>query len=132
MCEITEETKPQIQHIIMPTKKEITAHRHHWVDLYKKSNGCYLCGYNRHPSALCFDVLPEFKVDKKRRGMYNLYDASVPLSELISEIMKCRILCCNCHIECTKNNNTRTLIVTREQISLDTLYFTLKSYEEHG
>jgi len=132
LSEITASTKPQTQHTTMPTKKEITAHRHHWVDLYKKSNGCSLCGYNRHPSALCFDVLPAFKNDKQSGGMYKLYDASVSLAELISEIMKCRILCCNCHMECTRNNNIRTLIVTREQLSVEDLYYTLKSFEQHG
>ena len=114
----------------MPTKKEITAHRHHWVDLYKKSNGCYLCGYNRHPSALCFDRLPEYNIGRGC-SMYKLYDSKVPLDALIAEIMRCRILCCNCYAETNFKNNTRTLIVTREQMNLDTLYFTLKNFEDN-
>lgn len=41
----------------MKTNKEITAFRHKIIDNYKVSIGCEICGYNKHPSALCFDHL---------------------------------------------------------------------------
>ncbi len=113
----------------MPAKKDITAHRHKWVDLYKKSHGCSLCGYNRHPSALCFDRLPEYKDNSRSGGMYKMYDARVPLDELLDEISQCRVLCCNCHMECTHNKNERTRIVTHEQISIDFLKAQLYNFE---
>ena len=125
----------------MPTKKDITAHRHHWVDLYKKSNGCQLCGYNKHPSALCFDHLPNFEKAELTKngcskrpcagGMYRLYNANIPISELLEEIKKCRILCSNCHMECTHKNNERVLIVTREQMSTEFLEAVLRNFEEN-
>mgnify|MGYP001455997781 CR=1 FL=1 len=125
----------------MPTKKEITANRHYWVDLYKKSNGCCLCGYNRHPSALCFDHIPErgekeelTKNGCSKRtcagGMYQLYNANIPLSVLMDEIRKCRILCCNCHMECTHRKNERVQIVTHEQLKSETIEAHMKNFEE--
>ena len=114
----------------MPNKKEITAHRHYWVDLYKKSNGCSLCGYKQHPSALCFERLTEYKDSSRAAGgMYKLYDARVALDDLLEEIKKCRILCCNCHMECTHNHNTRKSIVSYEQITLPTLEAHLRRFE---
>ena len=124
----------------MLTKKEITAHRHYWIDLYKKSNGCYLCGYNAHPSALCFDHIPELGEKEeltkngcsKRTcagGMYQLYNANIPFKVLLNEIKKCRILCSNCHMECTHRKNERARIVTHEHISLEFLEHTFESFE---
>ncbi len=114
----------------MPTKKDITAHRHHWIDLYKKSNGCSLCGYNIHPSALCFDRLPEYKDSSKPNGgIYRLYDARIALNDLLEEIKKCRVLCCNCHMEINNSHNTRRTIVTHEQLNINTLEATLRRFE---
>lgn len=115
----------------MPTKKEITAHRHYWIDLYKKSNGCQLCGYNRHPASLCFKRLPEFEDDVKSRGMYQLYNSNIPYEELLEEIKKCRILCSNCLMEITHPNNERVRIVTYEHITTKFLDAVLKDFEEH-
>ena len=82
-------------------------HRKKCVDAYKVSNGCAMCGYNKHPSALCFDHLPEYdkhdqcKSGSKAGGMYMLYHKKYNGSELITEIRKCRLLCHNCHMEQT-------------------------------
>lgn len=103
-------------------KKQVLDARKSLVDLYKFSNGCNICNYFRHPSALCFNHLPEFK-DKKHiatknggtkkttkkgmnaGGMWVLYDASYPVEVLIAEIKKCEILCVRCHQELTYANN---------------------------
>jgi len=127
----------------MPNKKEITAHRHYWIDLYKKSHGCYLCGYNLHPSALCFDHIPELGEKEeltkngcsKRTcagGMYQLYNANIPFEVLLNEIKKCRILCANCHMECTHNKNERARIITHQQIPLEFLAKVFKDFEENN
>jgi hypothetical protein len=82
-------------------------HRKLRVNAYKVSNGCSICGYNRHPSALCFDHLPQYdkhdqcKSGSKAGGMYMLYRKKHSVAELITEIRKCRILCHNCHMEKT-------------------------------
>ena len=117
----------------MPTKKEIIAHRHYWIDLYKKSNGCYVCGYNAHPAALCFKRLKEFEDDiKNSGGMYKLYNPSIPYSELLEEIKKCRILCSNCHTEILYPDNERIKIVTHEHITTNFLDSVLKNFEEQN
>jgi hypothetical protein len=94
--------------------KETTQHRKLWVDLYKVSNGCCICGYNKHPAALCFDHLPGYEKAEitkngcsKRScagGMFMLYAKKYDVEELISEIQKCRLVCHNCHMEHTHKN----------------------------
>ena len=49
--------------------KETIEHRRHWINIYKTSNGCEICGYNKHPAALCFDhVKPEEKHEMTKNG----------------------------------------------------------------
>lgn len=93
---------------------ETIKHRRKWVDQYKTSNGCCVCGYNKHPAALCFDHLPgctKAEITKnggaKRTcagGMYRLYSKHHPIEDLVDEIKKCRLLCSNCHMEHTHTN----------------------------
>ena len=98
--------------------KQTTQHRKKWVDVYKASNGCSACGYNKHPSALCFDHLPEHdkhdqcKSGSKAGGMFMLYHKKYSVTELITEIKKCRLLCHNCHMEQTYK---KTKVVCRHE-----------------
>jgi len=66
--------------------------RKYWVNLYKTSKGCAVCGYNASPYALDFDHVDG--VDKlgnpSRMFLYTL-------KKLMGEIKKCRVLCRNCH-----------------------------------
>ena len=110
----------------MNTKK----HRMHYVNLYKVSNGCSICGYNRHPAALCFDHLsPEHKSSITKNGysqrpsaggMFRLYSKKYPKELLINEIKKCRILCMNCHMEYT-HNKISTVVNTNARMSIEEL-----------
>ena len=102
--------------------KETIEYRKNLIDKYKLSNGCSICGYNKHPSALCFDhVTGEKHEDVKNGyskkntagGMYKLYGKKYHHSILIGEIKKCRIICCNCHMEET---HKKTLIRNNEEI----------------
>lgn len=96
--------------------KETINHRKHWIDLYKISNGCSICGYNKHPASICFDHLPGYEKAEitkngcsKRNcagGMFMLYSKKYNIEELIDEIKKCRLLCHNCHMENTHKNNS--------------------------
>ena len=36
--------------------------------------------------------------------MYKLYAKKYPVETLMAEIRKCRVLCCNCHMEATYEN----------------------------
>ena len=102
-------------------------YRKYWVDLYKVSNGCCICGYNKHPSALCFDHISGEKHEDVKNGyskrssaggMYKLYSKKYSSSLLIEEIQKCRIICCNCHMEHT---HKKTNIEKKESFSFKEL-----------
>jgi ribosomal protein L32 len=84
--------------------------RYHWQDKYKMTKGCEICGYAKHPRALSFDHLdPKTKnvmiknggqgTKTRAGGMWQLTNPSIPISTLISEWRKCRVLCMNCHME---------------------------------
>lgn len=109
------------------TNKETVAFRHELLDIYKVSVGCCVCGYNKHPSALCFDHLPEYskhdscRSGSKAGGMYILYSKKYPVHILIEEIKKCRVVCSNCHMELTHSKNTRTVNNILNKVSLEEL-----------
>lgn len=113
------------------TSSEIIKRRHELVDIYKVSVGCCICKYNKHPSALCFDHLPEFEKAEVTKngcskrtcagGMYRLYHKRHSVEELISEIKKCRVMCCNCHMEHTHSTNKRTIENIENKINLEEL-----------
>ena len=91
--------------------KETVAYRRFWINIYKVTQGCEICGYNKHPSALCFDHLPDFEKHEMTKngcskrnhagGMFMLYSKKYPPELLLEEIKKCRVLCHNCHMEHT-------------------------------
>jgi len=126
----------------MKTNVSIIKKRHELVDIYKISTGCCICGYNKHPSALCFDHLPDFEKAEitkngcsKRTcagGMYRLYDKKHTTKELIEEIKKCRVMCSNCHMENTHKKNQRTLDKILNKISIEELETKLIEFDEEG
>ncbi len=74
--------------------------RRRWLNIYKKSKGCSLCGYKEHPAALQFDHLdPSTKV----RDVSNM--VTLKLKRLMDEVRKCRVLCANCHMIHTFGEN---------------------------
>lgn len=118
--------------------KQTIQHRKKYMDAYKLSNGCCVCGYNRHPSALCFDHLPGVEKAEATKngcskrtcagGMFRLYDKKYSVDILLSEIKKCRVLCHNCHMEETysKININQNDI---NPITIESLEFNLKNHE---
>lgn len=93
------------------TQSWLRSRRQHWSDYWKVKNGCSICGYNKHPRALCFDHIdPTTKhpltknghhETMKTGGMWQLTDPKIPLRTMVDEWRKCRILCSNCHMEIT-------------------------------
>lgn len=128
-------------HPIMRTNKQIQLFRHCAVDIYKISVGCCICGYNKHPSALCFDHLPDTdKSDLIKNGyaenkvgvgggMYNMYYKSTKPEDLIREIKKCRVVCSNCHMEETHKNNDRIKANIDFVLSIEELEKIINIYE---
>lgn len=85
------------------TKKQSTRDfqrkRREQLNSYKLTQGCSLCGYNKHPAALVFDHIEgEKSFDIASR-------TTVSMERLMEEIAKCRILCANCHQEVTSLHN---------------------------
>jgi len=58
-----------------------------------KSNGCAICGYNKHIKILHFHHVT------KKYKKFNVDSGTVGMKQLINEIDKCVILCANCHYE---------------------------------
>jgi myosin-crossreactive antigen len=126
----------------MKTHTQIQNFRHTAVDIYKISVGCYVCGYNKHPSALCFDHLPEttksdvvkngYSKRSSAGGMYKLYSKKHTIQELIEEIKKCRVLCSNCHMELTHQNNQRIKANIDFNIDISQLEKILIDYEHES
>lgn len=74
-------------------RSEIAQYQRDLIDLYKMTTGCNHCGYNDHPRALQFDHRPG--VDKR----CNIADmpGRYPTQTILLEIVKCDVLCSNCH-----------------------------------
>lgn len=64
-----------------------------YVQDYKLSKGCIICGYNRCAEALGFhhDRDKEFNISKAI--------VSRKLEKIKEEMKKCVVICCNCHRE---------------------------------
>jgi hypothetical protein len=76
------------------------------VDNIKLTAGCQICGYRKHPAALCFDhIEPEQKYKTKNGNKVHIADmvkgGRYGLKTILLEIKKCRVLCSNCHMEYT-------------------------------
>lgn len=121
--------------------KEVLEYRHRCVDIYKITQGCAVCGYNEHPSNLCFDHLPgheKAEVCKngysKRStagGMYKLYSKKYTIEELIGEMKKCRVICHHCHMKNHHEKNKRTIDKVKERInSIEELEKLLTEFEK--
>jgi len=121
--------------------KEVLEYRHRCVDIYKITQGCVVCGYNEHPSNLCFDHLPgheKAEVCKngysKRStagGMYKLYSKKYTIEELIGEMKKCRVICHHCHMKNHHKKNKRTIDKVKERInSIEELEKLLTEFEK--
>jgi hypothetical protein len=78
--------------------------RRTWLDEYKLSAGCAICGYNKHPRALTFDHLDPSEKHEKFSSKQMLRWGEETLME---ELKKCRVLCANCHnIETHENEHS--------------------------
>ena len=63
---------------------------HDWINEYKLSNGCCVCGYNKYAEVLDFhhNSEKEFDIGRCRK-----------LERTKKEVEKCIVLCSNCHKE---------------------------------
>lgn len=70
------------------------------MNAYKVLRGCESCGYNANPLALQFDHIdPTTKFrDKNGKLVHPSAMVNYSLDKIYAEIEKCRVLCANCHI----------------------------------
>ena len=82
--------KPQTR---QDTVERNQAKKRAFVQAYKMERGCADCGYNAHPEALDFDHRPgETKMLNIGQKLCN-----VGLARIKEEIVKCDVVCSNCH-----------------------------------
>ena len=65
-----------------------------YINDHKLSSGCEICGYADHPAALQLDHIDPFQKDKEfstKKMTQWTYE------KIDEEILKCRVLCANCH-----------------------------------
>lgn len=65
-----------------------------WISEIKTRRGCADCGYNAHPAALDFDHIPGAV---KLAGVSSLVEHVKSKTIIEAEILKCEIVCSNCH-----------------------------------
>jgi hypothetical protein len=86
--------------IIKTSKQERYQAKRDFVNNYKSSRGCEMCGWNAHPAGLDLDHLDPKTKYKDKNG--NLVSPSTMVSRytlqvIQVELKKCRVLCRNCH-----------------------------------
>ena len=87
------------------------------TDKIKLIMGCENCGYASHPAALTFDhINPEEKYTTKNGKKVHISDMvkgnRYSIKTILKEIVKCRVLCFNCHMEYTHNEQRKTVSAT--------------------
>ena len=80
---------------IQPYKNYRRWLRRVFLDIFKLSEGCFDCGYNKRPEALQFDHLRDKSFTVGEGG-------DRPWLKLFEEIEKCQVVCANCHTIRTK------------------------------
>ena len=83
-----------------------------WLDSYKLSRGCEVCGFGKHKFpkkyAKHIAMILEFDHLDTTTKEFNICDKKSGSRErLITELDKCRVLCKPCHTEHTGNQNRK-------------------------
>ena len=78
-----------------------------YLNNFKLSKGCLVCGYNKNPAVLQFahkDPADKYRTKSGKAvnptDLFKYY-AGYSFSVILAEIDKCDVLCANCHAEQT-------------------------------
>jgi hypothetical protein len=101
---------------LYPVQRKRTQRRYELLGKYKTNKGCVVCGYNKHPKALCFDHIDpgQKSLFLKRKNRYPGSGSGIGallkricikdmeknhyyIKVLFDELRKCQIMCHNCH-----------------------------------
>ena len=91
-----------LQSYCRPCGREVTRARNKkqrekrkaWIDAYKLSKGCSVCGYNANPVAL---ELNHIDPNEKKFTVSRVLGSGYPWATVLEEIEKCNVMCSNCH-----------------------------------
>ena len=75
--------------------KQYREERSGWINDYKLSKGCSICGYNKCAAALDF----HHPNDDKEFTIAKFRNKNISIEKIKLEIEKCEVLCCRCHRE---------------------------------
>lgn len=77
----------------MQTAEQVKNRRHRRIKMFKDRLGakCFICGYNKNYASLDFHHLKEKKFPINTVGMER------KIQEIENEVLKCILLCRNCH-----------------------------------
>ena len=83
--------------------------------MIKRHYGCTDCGYNESPYALQFDHIG----DDKKASVSNLIRSDYSWSTIKTEILKCEVVCANCHAVRTQSRGQHHFFVRGTSSSAD-------------
>lgn len=78
------------------TRKETITHKERnkkYVEEYKRTHPCEVCGEDH---IACLDFHHRDK-SEKRQTISTLVTRGATMNQLVAEVKKCVVLCCNCH-----------------------------------
>lgn len=73
---------------------ELTKEKRAHLNNIKRLQGCARCGYDAHAEALDFNHLPG---EKKLGNISEMVSNQAGWEKLMTEVLKCEVLCSNCH-----------------------------------
>ena len=74
--------------------KKYKRRRHDWLEEYKGTLACELCGYHKHTAALEFH---HRNPKEKTRNVSRMMNQNASQADVMKEIRKCMVVCSNCH-----------------------------------
>ena len=80
---------------VLDRRRKLRAHNTDLVGRWKVLKGCCKCGYNKHQSALHLNHIDP--TTKYKSGSAKAYDAGWSKDRIKEELVKCEVLCANCH-----------------------------------
>jgi hypothetical protein len=91
----------------MPVNPEKRDAQRKYLNNFKLSKGCLVCGYNKNPAVLQFAHKDPADKYRTRTGKVvnptdlMKYSSGYSFKVILAEIDKCDVLCANCHAEQT-------------------------------
>ena len=86
---------------VLKEQTERNRKRRDFIQNYKLSKGCEICGYKKCADGLSFHHLG----DSKEFALADSISAGISLERIKKEMEKCMVVCMNCHAEIHEQKN---------------------------